>query len=171
MTTEKNQTSEIFTLTREEQMEFDEVAVYFSEEEWGCLTEEQKELYKDVMMENYQILSSLGYDHVKPLLVTKIERREELYVSSFPVTKVYAREEPLDDTLEENRTCQSIPLAGLCLEDIRKKLDNIKVNSQTAIILVMDRVEILLSIFFKIKEIRWEMYVLYVGNVLSGNLF
>ncbi|XP_053567382.1 zinc finger protein 517-like [Bombina bombina] len=75
-------------LTGEEQMEFDEVAVYFSEEEWGCLAEEQKELYKDVMMENYQTLSSLGYVHMKPLLVTKIEHREEPYVSSFPIAKV-----------------------------------------------------------------------------------
>ncbi|XP_053568397.1 zinc finger protein 707-like [Bombina bombina] len=88
MTTEKNQTSEIYMVTGEEQMEFDEVAVYFSEEEWGCLTEEQKELYKDVMMENYQTLRSLGYVHAKPLLVTKIEHREEPYVSSFPNKKV-----------------------------------------------------------------------------------
>ncbi|XP_053567501.1 zinc finger protein 783-like [Bombina bombina] len=70
-----------------EQMEFDEVAVYFSEEEWGCLTEEQKELYKDVMMENYQTLRSLGYVPEKPLLVTKIEHREEPYVGTFAIVK------------------------------------------------------------------------------------
>ncbi|XP_053577510.1 zinc finger protein 383-like [Bombina bombina] len=85
--TNKNQTSEIYMLNGEEQMEFDEVAVYFSEEEWVCLTEEQKELYKDVMIENYWTLRSLGYVHVKPLLVTKIEHREQPYLCSFPITK------------------------------------------------------------------------------------
>ncbi|XP_053567679.1 zinc finger protein 547-like [Bombina bombina] len=74
-------------LPGEEQMEFDEVAVYFSEEEWDRLTEEQKELYKDVMMENYQTLRSLGYVPEKPLLVTKIENREEPYVGNFLITE------------------------------------------------------------------------------------
>ncbi|XP_053568437.1 uncharacterized protein LOC128658019 [Bombina bombina] len=68
-------------------MEFDKFAVYFSEEEWGCLNEGQKEFYKDVMMENYQTLRSLGYVPEKPLLITQIENREEPYVGNFLITE------------------------------------------------------------------------------------
>lgn len=39
---------------------FEEVAVYFSPEEWAELADWQKELYQDVMVENYELVSSLG---------------------------------------------------------------------------------------------------------------
>lgn len=39
---------------------FDEVAIYFSDEEWDVLTEQQKALYREVMRMNYETVLSLG---------------------------------------------------------------------------------------------------------------
>ncbi|MEE6490705.1 hypothetical protein FKM82_015963 [Ascaphus truei] len=55
-------------------VKFAEVAVYFSKEEWKYLEEGQKELYKDVMIDNYQTISSLGCPDGKPEIVTRFEK-------------------------------------------------------------------------------------------------
>ncbi|KAM4661928.1 zinc finger protein 829-like [Discoglossus pictus] len=73
------QSSEIHMLNGEGQSEFDGVAVYFSKEEWDSLKEDHKELYKDVMMENYQNLKYLGYGNVKPTVISNIEQGVEPY--------------------------------------------------------------------------------------------
>ncbi|XP_059581180.1 uncharacterized protein LOC132249630 [Alligator mississippiensis] len=61
---------------------FEDVAVYFIQEEWELVEEEDKGLYRDQMLRNYQALVSLGYRGPTPDLICRIQREQvELWVS------------------------------------------------------------------------------------------
>ncbi|XP_012585982.1 PREDICTED: zinc finger protein 382 isoform X3 [Condylura cristata] len=56
---------------------FKDVTVDFTPEEWEHLDLAQKSLYRDVMLENYCHLVSVGFHMAKPDMIRKLEQGEE----------------------------------------------------------------------------------------------
>uniref|UniRef100_H0XH61 Zinc finger protein 300 n=1 Tax=Otolemur garnettii TaxID=30611 RepID=H0XH61_OTOGA len=59
---------------------FKDVAVHFTREEWQCLDAPQRELYREVMLENYINLISVGCQTTKPAIIHKLEQGEEPWI-------------------------------------------------------------------------------------------
>ncbi|NXN06639.1 ZN550 protein, partial [Indicator maculatus] len=59
---------------------FEDVAVYLSRAEWEAITDEQQELYRSVMLDVCELLTSLGHAGPKPDLLYQLEYGEEPWV-------------------------------------------------------------------------------------------
>ncbi|XP_069623000.1 uncharacterized protein [Ranitomeya imitator] len=81
------------SMLREVPVRFDDVAVYFSAEEWESLAMVEKLMYMDVMLENYYTLFSLGFVFEKPEIISIIEEFQDHYHTA-DVQSVSVKEEP-----------------------------------------------------------------------------
>ncbi|ERE76773.1 zinc finger protein [Cricetulus griseus] len=60
----------------QDSLTFDDVAVDFTQEEWVIMDQTQRDLYREVMLENYQNLFSAGCEVSKPSLISWLEEED-----------------------------------------------------------------------------------------------
>nr|XP_051686194.1 zinc finger protein ZFP2-like [Oryctolagus cuniculus] len=85
---------------------FEDLAVYFTWKEWQNMNNAQKILYRDVMLETYSILFSLGHCMTKPDLILKLEQGAEPWMGEECLHQSLPVAVKSDDLVRNSQECQ-----------------------------------------------------------------
>jgi len=106
---------------------FKDVLVNFTREEWKLLDAAQQVMYKDVMLENYKNLISLGHQLPKPDVILQLEKGEEPWLVERGIhrethpdleTAVEIKSSISSKSISKNKQSYGIKMEGIAKNDL-----------------------------------------------------